>query len=121
VLTIHSGGYFPVGENNTIHLSGLISRQAGANNTVIGGAYAFNLNGDTENPTSFYAGSWFRLGDALIPYVGLEFSDFRLGASYDVNVSSLKTASQSRGGIEISLVYIKRHSDGRKNIPCPTF
>jgi type IX secretion system PorP/SprF family membrane protein len=120
-LTVHGGGYFPVGQNNTFHLSALHSRQAGATNTVLGGAYAFNLNGDTDNPTSFYAGSWFRFGDAVIPYVGLEFSDFRLGATYDVNISDLKTASQSRGGIEISLVYIKRHSDGRKNIPCPKF
>lgn len=121
-FTLHGGGYFPVGlSNNIIHLSAVHSRQAGAFNTVIGGAIALNANNDPDNPTSFYAGSWFRLGDAVIPYVGLEFSDFRLGATYDVNISNLKTASQSRGGIEISLIYIKRHSDGRKNIPCPKF
>jgi hypothetical protein len=38
-----------------------------------------------------------------------------------VNISALKTASQSQGGIEISLVYIKKASDGRKPIPCPKF
>lgn len=120
-FTLHAGGYFPVAENAILHLSAVHSRQAGATNTVIGGAVALNVNGDQESPTSFYAGSWFRFGDALIPYLGLEFADFRLGASYDVNVSSLKTASQSRGGLEISLIYIKRHPEGRKNIPCPKF
>lgn len=121
-FTVHSGGYFPVGlSNNIVHLSAVHSRQAGAFNTVIGGAIALNANNDPDNPTSFYAGSWFRLGDAVIPYIGLEFSDFRLGVTYDVNISNLKTASQSRGGIELSLVYVKRHSDGRKNIPCPKF
>jgi hypothetical protein len=50
----------------------------------------------------------------------LEFGGFRLGASYDVNISSLKTASQSRGGIEISLIFIKRPV-GSKGIPCPSF
>jgi len=120
-FTMHAGGYFPVAENTNLHLSAVHSRQAGASNTIIGGAVAWNLNQDPENPTSFYAGSWYRFGDAVIPYVGLEFADFRLGATYDVNVSSLKTASQSRGGIEISLIYIKRHDQGRKNIPCPKF
>jgi predicted porin len=60
------------------------------------------------------------VNDAVIPYVGLEFGGFRLGASYDVNISSLKTASQSRGGIEISLIYIN-FPVGNKGIPCPRF
>ena len=120
-FTIHGGGYFPVADNAILHLSAIHSRQAGATNTVIGGAVALNANGDLDNPTSLYVGSWLRLGDAVIPYVGLEFNDFRLGASYDVNVSSLRTASQSRGGLEISLIYVKRHDDGRKTIACPKF
>lgn len=121
-LTIHSGGYFKVGETTTLHLTALFSQQAGANETVIGGAVAFNLNNDVEEtPTNFYAGSWLRFNDAIIPYVGLEWNDFRLGATYDVNYSSLKVGSQSRGGIEISLIYIKKPASGRKGIPCPKF
>lgn len=120
-LTIHGGGYLPVGQTTTLHLSAQHSRQAGAFETLVGGAIAFNLNDDFDRPTSFYVGSWYRFNDALIPYMGFEWADFRLGATYDVNTSSLKTASQKRGGIEISLIYIKRHSDGRKDIPCPKF
>ena len=71
------------------------------------------------------AGLWGRFTnnttDALIPYVGLDYSDFSLGITYDVNVSSLQTASQSRGGIEISLIYIKKRSNGQHGIPCPRF
>ncbi|KIC95293.1 PorP/SprF family type IX secretion system membrane protein [Flavihumibacter solisilvae] len=120
-VSIHAGGYLPVGQTTTLHLSGQHSRQAGAYETVIGGAVAFNLNDDFDRPTSFYAGSWLRFNDALIPYLGFEWADFRLGATYDVNTSSLKTASQKRGGIEISLIYIKRPDDGRKEVPCPKF
>ncbi len=121
-LTFQGGGYFPVGQYNTLHLSALHSRQAGyARNTVFGGALAINVNQDEVLPTNVYFGSWFRFGDALIPYAGLEFGDFRLGATYDINISSLKTASQSRGGVEISLIYIKKHAEPRKNIPCPKF
>ncbi|MEO6916996.1 MAG: PorP/SprF family type IX secretion system membrane protein [Chitinophagaceae bacterium] len=120
-FTLHAGGSFPVGTNNSIHLSAIHSRQAGAANTVLGGAFSTNVSYDQDNPTNLYFGSWMRFGDALIPYLGLEFNGLRIGASYDVNISNLKTASQSRGGIEISMIYIKRHSDGRKTIPCPKF
>ena len=119
--TIHAGGYLPIAPNAKLHLSALHSRQAGAYETVLGGAVELNVINDEDHPTNFYAGSFFRFGDALIPYVGLEYGDFRLGATYDVNVSSLKTASQSRGGIEISLIYIKQPPDGKKGIPCPKF
>jgi len=50
----------------------------------------------------------------------LEFGDFRLGTTYDINTSSLKTASNSRGGIEISLIYAHRPNTDR-NIHCPKF
>jgi type IX secretion system PorP/SprF family membrane protein len=123
-ITVHAGGAIPLGDRSkTIYLSSLFSRQAAASNIVLGGAAGFNVNGDEENPTNFYAGLWTRfnnLNDAVIPYVGLEFGGFRLGASYDVNISSLKTASQSRGGIEISLIYINLPV-GKKGIPCPRF
>jgi type IX secretion system PorP/SprF family membrane protein len=125
-VTLHGGGYFPiVGSPSTIYVSGLFSNQAGARQYVLGGAWAVAASTDETNPVNFYAGVWGRFTnnttDAVIPYVGLDYSDFNLGVTYDVNVSSLKTASQSRGGIEISLIYIKKKSDGRKGVPCPRF
>ncbi|MEP6513806.1 MAG: PorP/SprF family type IX secretion system membrane protein [Parafilimonas sp.] len=119
--TLHAGGYFPVGETLTLHLSGLFSSQAKATETVIGGALQFAVGDpNAESPTNFYAGSWLRINDALIPFIGLEFSDFRIGTSYDYNISTLKTASQSRGGIELSLIYISRAAES-KGLPCPKF
>ncbi|MBY0536045.1 MAG: PorP/SprF family type IX secretion system membrane protein [Chitinophagaceae bacterium] len=122
--TVHAGGAIPLGDaTKTIYLSSLYSTQAGAYNFVAGGAAGFALNDDPDNPSNFFAGIWTRINnvnDAVIPYIGLEFNGFRLGASYDVNISSLKTASQSRGGLEISLIYIKRPA-GYKPVPCPRF
>jgi type IX secretion system PorP/SprF family membrane protein len=120
-LTLHGGGYFPMSEVTTLHVSALYSTQGNANETVFGGAVEFNLGGpDPDKPTSVYGGAYMRLSDAIIPYVGLEFGEFRLGATYDVNTSALKTASASRGGIEVSLIYIRRPST-EKNIHCPKF
>lgn len=123
-LTVNAGGAIPLEDRSrTIYLSSLFSRQSGATNIVAGGAAGFLLNDDEDYPMNFYAGAWARfnnVNDALIPYIGLEFNGFRFGASYDVNISSLKTASQSKGGIEISLIFIKR-PPGYKGIPCPSF
>jgi type IX secretion system PorP/SprF family membrane protein len=121
-VTIQAGGMVPVGEYNAVHFSANHSRQANATNTVIGGAYMINVAQDLGNPTNLYLGSWYRFGDAIIPYVGLEFGEFQLGASYDVNTSSLKPASNMRGGAEISLIYIKKHTDpNAKKLNCPKF
>lgn len=119
-FTFHGGGYFPVGDKLTLHVNALYSTQAGAHETLLGGAFQIPVKDDPDNPVNFYAGAWMRFGDALIPYIGLEYGQFRLGSSYDINTSSLKAASQSRGGIELSLIYIFKQ-DGAKGIPCPKF
>ena len=118
--TISAGGYFPVSDILTLHTSGIYQVQNKATETIIGGALAANLDHNGPDPTNVYLGTWFRVGDAIIPYLGLEFAGMRIGATYDINVSSLKAGSQSRGGMEISIIYIKRPA-GFKGIPCPKF
>ena len=121
-VTLQAGGKLPVGANNAVHFSANHSMQANATNTTIGGAYALNVNDDEINPTNVYLGSWFRFGDAVIPYVGLEFGEFHIGLTYDVNISHLRPASNSRGGAEVSMIYIKKPVDpNRKKLNCPKF
>jgi type IX secretion system PorP/SprF family membrane protein len=119
-LTLQGGGMVPVGEFDAFHFSANHSRQANATNTVIGGAYMLNFSQDGYRATNLYLGSWYRFNDAIIPYVGLEFGSFHLGATYDVNTSSLKPASNMRGGVEISLIYVRKPDDA-KTINCPKF
>ncbi|MDB5197356.1 MAG: hypothetical protein JWP88_1727 [Flaviaesturariibacter sp.] len=120
-VTLQLGGRFPIGEFNAFHFSANHSQQAGAKNTMIGGAYELNLNSQSEQPTSLYLGSWYRVKDALIPYIGLEFGAFHIGASYDVNTSSLKAGSNMRGGAEFSLIYVKQPSTMDRKLNCPKF
>lgn len=120
--TIQAGGKIPIGNYNFIHLAANHSMQAKAHNTIVGGSFSLNVNNDEENPTNVYLGSWYRFGDAVIPYMGLEFGEWHFGASYDVNTSQLKTASNARGGIEISLIYIKKYVDpNMRKLNCPKF
>jgi len=123
--TLMAGGRLPLGLYNAFHFSANYSMQSNANNLMFGGAYALNLNYDDINPVNLYLGSWARFNnvtDAIIPYMGLEFGDFQFGATYDVNISSLQPASNLRGGIELSLIYIKKPVDrDLKKLNCPKF
>ena len=64
-------------------------------------------------------GAHYRVGDAIIPSMWLEVGNFALGVSYDVNKSNLRTASNARGGMEISLRFINpnpfKYGGGRGN------
>lgn len=119
-VTFHGGGSFPVSDLVSVNVSAIHQIQSKASETVVGGAVALNANGDYENPTNVYVGSWLRFNDAIIPYIGLEFKGLRIGASYDVNVSSAKAGTNNRGGSEFSLIYIKKPAES-KGIPCPKF
>jgi len=54
---------------------------------------------------AFYFGGNYRFRDAVIIAAALEIADWKLGLSYDINISGLKKATLGRGGFEISLVY----------------
>jgi type IX secretion system PorP/SprF family membrane protein len=120
--TIQAGGKIPLGSYNYLYFAANHSMQAKAHNTMLGGAYALNVNNNEENPTNVYMGAWYRFDDAIIPYIGLEFGELHIGVSYDVNTSSLKPASNVRGGGEISLIYIRKPVDpNTKKLNCPKF
>jgi hypothetical protein len=127
-LTIHGGGFFPSkNSGETWYVSALYNRQATASELVFGGALELSASTDESKPVNVYIGSWLRLnnvGDAVIPYVGLDYGRFNLGMSYDVNVSGFKLASQSQGGIEISLIYLFKKSEdngAQDRVQCPRF
>jgi hypothetical protein len=125
-VTIQAGGKIPIGSYHNFNISSNYSFQANAKNFVIGGAFSYNVNNDDVEPTNMFIGAWTRISsiynDAIIPYIGLEFKSLHLGYSYDINVSPLKTASNSIGGNEISLIYIKKPGDpNAKKLNCPRF
>jgi len=118
--TFQAGGKLRTDEYNYFHFSANYSKQGDATDFSIGGAFALNVNSSEDDPTNLYLGSWYRFGDAIIPYVGLEFGDIQIGLTYDVNVSTLKPGSNLRGGTEISLIYIRKPAT-HTAIKCPKF
>ena len=118
--TIHGGGGWAPTPKTRIYLSGLYMQQAGASEWVGGGAVGFVINNDPMDASLFYVGSWYRVNDALNPYIGLELKTLHIGLSYDINVSNLRAASDYRGGAELSVIYVFQKQTARP-INCPKF
>jgi type IX secretion system PorP/SprF family membrane protein len=99
----------------------------GAFSETIGGAlYSYKLGALVEdNPLyTVHAGAFLRWQDALIPVLKLERRPLSIAISYDVNISPLKTASQGRGGFELSVSYVgflNRENSAIDKVLCPRF
>ena len=120
-----AGVKFNVDEYTYFTLQADHSTQGSFNETIGGVLYSYKLGGDPENPAyTLHAGAFLRWKDALIPVVKMDINSLSLAISYDVNVSQLKTASQARGGFELSLAYVgflDRDNSSRDKVLCPRF
>lgn len=86
--------------------------------------FGLALNYWVNDDVAIFGGPWYRVNDAVILNAGVEFYNVRLGLSYDVNNSSLKTATQAQGALEVSVVYVfKKEKQGKIQYTnyCPLF
>jgi type IX secretion system PorP/SprF family membrane protein len=114
---VHGGGTFPINLELAFRPSFLyqVQQQTRAREILVGGAFVWNTNNeavidnDDINPINVYLGAWYRPGDAIYPYAGLDLANgLHLGFTYDFNISNLKAASNLRGGPELSITYTFR-------------
>lgn len=103
-LVVQAGTQVFVGEQGKVYASLTNMSQAQANETTVGAAYGLQLNNNTMKQ-EINIGMWYRLKDAVIPYIGYQHEGFQVGLSYDYNVSALKSAAQVRNGYELTLLY----------------
>lgn len=127
--TAYLGGSFDLNENMVLYASALYQSQASATEVLVGAAAGFVLNPghdkEYQQNTVLYLGGWYRYGDGVCPYVGLEWTKMTLGISYDVNTSSFTPATNGNGAYEISLIFNgkinKRDANPTYNFSCPKF
>jgi type IX secretion system PorP/SprF family membrane protein len=76
---------------------------------------------------SVFAGVMWRDGyqrnaDAGIATIGMNYSHYTIGFSYDITRSKLKTAVDSRGAFEVALIYRAKNTRlTKKAIPCERY
>jgi len=115
-LTINEFAFFTVQADHT--------RQGSAAETIGGALYSYKLGDDPQNSNYILSfGGFLRWKDALIPVLKLEMNALAVSLSYDANVSQLKTVSQGRGGIELSISYIGflNRESAKYRVLCPKF
>lgn len=71
------------------------------------------------NDKGFILGAMYRFQDAAIASVGYHVNTLIMGASYDFNTSSLNRATNSQGGIELSISYVFRKHIAEPEPICP--
>ncbi len=121
------GGSIDLNDYMVMYASGLYQKQGKAQETMIGGAAGFILNplhDEYTQNTVLYLGGWYRVGDAVNPYIGFEWEKMTFGISYDVNLSNFAPATKNQGALEVSLIYnggINRYDRPKYNFTCPKF
>jgi type IX secretion system PorP/SprF family membrane protein len=90
---------------------------------MVGGANAhYNLSGQGEY--QLIGGLYYRLNDAFIPMVGLQWNDIKATFTYDATTSTLKTYNNGRGAFEFSLIkegLFDTYLGNKKQSMCPSF
>lgn len=123
----HTGGQLPMTDNFSLLPGVIVMRQGPAFETDFGMNVRYSNN--DFNELALRLGAWARLGnqldsglqmDAVAVVAMLELERWMLGISYDVTVSSLTRANNSRGAFELSLTYF-HPAERRAKIVCPRF
>lgn len=109
-----------VNDRVIINPNAYFSTQAKASELVVGLNGNYNLSEYGEK--QLIAGLYYRLGDAVVPMVGVEVNSIRFTFSYDATVSSLNKFNNYRGASEISIIkkgFYPQHQD--RATMCPSF
>ena len=104
--TVSALGEFPVSENIDVIPTVLFQHQRKYNELVAGGFGKYFLTPVNGMSTAVSLGAFYRIKDAVIIAAGLDYMNFTVGVSYDINTSKLIAATNHRGGFEISIIYI---------------
>ena len=125
--TAEAGAQIAAGERLSLRPAVLYQNQASASEIIVGNEFHYEVGGNPgyENFSSaVFLGGWYRTGDAAMITGGVEFKGFRIGVSYDYNISSLNTASNGQGGFELAIRYIAPNPlrfANKRTIPCGRF
>jgi type IX secretion system PorP/SprF family membrane protein len=119
----HTGfvnGIFKLNDRVIINPNAYFTTQAKATDLVLGLNANYNLSQFGEQ--QLIAGVYYRLGDAIVPMVGLEVAKIQFTFSYDVTLSALSKYNGYRGASEFSIIKKGFYPDNvdRASI-CPKF
>lgn len=121
-----AGLTYRLNENWGFMLQGNYTTQGKYQEIIAGGLLNWKKPSERQDDPLFifYLGAFYRVNDAIIPVVKMDYMRYSFGFSYDLNVSGLKAATNMRGGYELSVVKTGLFSDPkweRSRTLCPHF
>lgn len=93
-----------------------VTYQQTAYNAIAGCNVSYAL---IDTHTRLEGGVAYRLNDAIVPYVGATHKDISFGVSFDTNVSTLSDVGSNKNSLEVSLTYVNRKNNLKKQFICP--
>jgi type IX secretion system PorP/SprF family membrane protein len=93
---------------------------------ILGGLVSWGAYDEIKNTTlKIYAGAFYRVKDAIIPTIKLDYDNYSFTASYDANTSGFKLSSGgTAGGFELSLYLrgvFQKMQGASDALRCPRF
>ena len=115
--TGHVGGTVKFGIHSVLMGTFQHMAQGNSRQNLAGLAYGYQLENELQD-IIFYLGGWYRFGDAVIPYIGYQYSNLQFGLSYDVTTSGLNLSGTRNRSFEVSLIYhFLDNSEYRRAVP----
>ena len=102
----HVGGKIRINEKWFATPGILYARQEKFSEFVYGTEANYIMSASSYKYRVLFFGLWNRGKDAGMFNLGMYYNSWRVGVSYDINYSSLRTASNYKGGWEVSIIYI---------------
>jgi type IX secretion system PorP/SprF family membrane protein len=119
----YTGGLISLNNQLLLHPQFIFMQQEKFRAINAGAELRIALQQESGKNYALGLGLFHRFGDAVIPSAAIYWNKIRLGFSYDVNISSLRTVSNGRGGPEFSITYITRkiRSTPQRSVICPVY
>lgn len=115
--------HYPLGFDWDIIPSFQLSFQGVYRELILGTSVKYTLVNRLSKYRAVYAGMWYRTKDAAYISVGMDYQQWFVGLSYDMNFSTLTQASRARGGFELAVRYILFRFKPKKEVHriCPDY
>ena len=122
-LNVFAKGIYKLNYDWDILPSMQLSIQGVYREFIIGARAKYTLVNRLGEYRALYGGLFYRNKDAAYLSVGMDYQNWFVGMSYDINFSKLVPASRLRGGFELSVRYILTRFKPKKIVHriCPDY
>jgi type IX secretion system PorP/SprF family membrane protein len=116
-IAAHAAFGINVSDELIITPSVLYMQQGSANQKIV----AVNFRYLAGENLSLLGGTSYRVGDAVVPFAGLQFNNLKFGVSYDINASEIGQQVAKTNSFELSISAIFNRPAEDKYLRCPSF